>query len=297
MTTIELFTSYWNLDIIAIIIAAALVIFHYVTNGKSFNKKSFLFLGGITLYLIATCSAISYLGDYYLFSAHMIKDIIILLIVPPLLVSSTNPDFLKKFLNNTKSGKVKRTLLHPVTAWILGVGSMWLWNTPKMFFLLAQSPFLKIVQMISLLVFGIIFIYPVFTPVNYRRLQPLQSALYLFTACVGCTVLGILITFAPAFIYTPYPGGHVFWCCAINTAVPAGSIYSGGSNPAVLDLIQSNWGITDVIDQQMAGLIMWIPACFVYLTNIMISISKWYKLSESEPVVNPKLAAHKLDLS
>jgi len=297
MTTLKFITTYWNLDIIAIVIAIALIVFHFITNGNTFNKKSLLFLSGVTLYIIATCSALNYLADYYLYSAHMVKDIIILLIVPPMLLSSTNPDFLKKIVNRPGFDKIGKILFHPLVAWILGVGSMWLWNFPDIFYLLEDSPWLKLLQMISLLIFGLIFIYPVFAPIKYHKLHPLQSAIYLFTACVGCTIMGIMITFAPAFIYTPYFAGPVFWCCGIQTAGPAASIYAAGSNAAISNLIQSNWGISAKIDQQMAGLIMWIPACFVYLTNIMISLTKWYAKSGSETYTRKNVLKEKLNLS
>jgi putative membrane protein len=124
--------------------------------------------------------------------------------------------------------------------------------------------------MLSLIVLGIIFIWPVFTPISLKKMEPLQSALYLFSACVGCTVLGIFITFAPLGLYT---------------------VYYTGSNASVLNLIQNNWGINSEVDQQMAGLIMWVPACFVYLTNIMIKLFKWYKSSEMDS--SDKILLHK----
>lgn len=297
MTTLKFLTTYWNLDFISIIIAVALIIFHFVTNGNTFNKKSFLFLGGVALYILATCSALNYLADYYLYSAHMTKDIIILLIVPPMLLSSTNKDFLKKIVNRPGFNKAGKILFHPFAAWILGVGSMWLWNIPGVFYMLEASPWLKLFQMISLLIFGLIFIYPVFTPIKYHKLHPLQSTLYLFTACLGCTLLGIMITLGPAYIYTPYIDGPVLWCCGIQTTGPAATIYTNVGITPISNMIQNNWGITARIDQQMGGLIMWIPACFVYLTNIMISLAKWYGGSETDIFSRKNVIKEKLNLS
>lgn len=297
MTTLKLFISFWNFNVPAILIAAILILFHYITNGRTFNKKSYLFLGGVALYLLATLSALGYLAEYYLYSAHMIKQVIILLIVPPMLLSSTNPEFLKKIIDRPGFEKIGRIIFHPIVAWTLGVGSMWVWNIPALFLYLEKSPVLKLVQMVSLLIFGLIFIYPVFTPIKNHKLQPLQSSLYLFSACVGCTVMGIIITFAPAGIYTPYTGGPVFWCCSVNTNLTAGTLLTGAGNTAVSNLIDYNWGISAYMDQQMGGLIMWVPACLVYLTNILVTISKWYKASEQEIIIENHVATHKIDLS
>jgi cytochrome c oxidase assembly factor CtaG len=277
MTSLKLFLSFCHLDIPSLLIAAALIVFHYITNGYRFNRKSYLYLSGVLLFLISTLSPLSYLAKYYLFSAHMTKHIIILLIVPPMLVSSTNPDFLKKIFKNKKSRGIGKFLFYPIVSWTLGVGSMWVWHIPSLYLEMEKSPLLQLFQMISLLILGVIFIYPVYTPISFRKLHPLKCSLYLFTACVGCTVLGILITFAPAGIYTTWS--------------------TIGNNPAILNLIRERWGINPSTDQQMGGLIMWVPACFVYLTNVLITISKWYRLSEQDISVDEdELLTRKLNL-
>jgi putative membrane protein len=277
MTNLKFFFSFWHLDAPSLIIAAALVIFHYITNGYRFHKKSYLYFSGVLLFLLSTLSPLSFLAKYYLFSAHMLKHIIILLIVPPMLVSSTNPDFLRKFFKNKMPRSTGKFLFYPIVSWTLGVGSMWVWHIPSLYLEMEKSPLLQLLQMISLLILGVIFIYPVYTPISFRKLHPLQCSLYLFTACVGCTVLGILITFAPAGIYTT------------GTTI--------GNNPAVLNLIKDQWGINSSTDQQMGGLIMWVPACFVYLSNVLIIISKWYRLSEHDiSIDDDELLTKKLKL-
>ncbi len=259
MTFSNLLFSYWHFNIPAFIIAVILIYFHYRTNGSTFTRKSYLFLSGIILFVLATFSPIDYLGHGYLFAAHMTEHIMLLLIIPPLLLSGTSAVYLSKVVNKAWFKKIGNFLFVPFVAWLIGVGSMWVWHDPYIFELTKASQFLQIINMVSLLIMGVIFIWPVFTPVNFKKLSPLQSALYLFFACVGCTVLGILITFAPEGLYT--------------------SLMSG-TDLTLLRYLQTNLGITPSIDQQMGGLIMWVPACIVYLTNILIGILNWYKYSE-----------------
>ena len=263
MTTLELFTSHWNFSLTTLVIGLVMVTFHYVTNGYRFKRGSRVYLSGVFLYLLVSFSPLEFLGHMYLFSAHMIVHIMLLLIIPPMLVSGTDTEFLKRLISKSRVQRIGNVLLNPVVTWILGVGSMWFWHIPAMFEAMKHSQLLMIVHVISLLVIGLIFIWPVFTPVKWHKLEPLQCALYLFTACVGCTVLGILITFLPAGVFTVYMMGH---------------------DPSVLSLVQNSWGITPEIDQQMGGLIMWIPACFVYLTNIMIMLGKWYRSADAEDI-------------
>ncbi len=261
MTTIELLLHHWHLNIFALVITISLIFFHIITNRYKLTRKSIYFFSGILLFILSTFSSLDFLGNNYLFSAHMIEHIIILLVIPPLLLSGTDKEFLIKVFSKPKAEKIGNIIFNPIVAWFLGVGSMWFWHIPYLFRLMKTYHSIHLIQMFSLLVLGVIFIWPVFSPIKLRKLEPLNSSLYLFSACVGCTVLGIFITFAPAGMYTAY---------------------YFGSNKVILNMIQNNWGITPGIDQQMGGLIMWVPACIVYLTNILITISKWYKTQEIE---------------
>jgi len=44
----------------------------------------------------------------------------------------------------------------------------------------------------------------------------------------------------------------------------------------VLNLIQSNWGLTPDKDQQIGGLLMWVPMCLVYLAAIIAQLARWF---------------------
>ena len=260
MSANELLLHYWQLNWTAILIALVLGIFHLRTNRHASVKSHVAFFSGVILFLIVTVSPLAFLGRSYLFSAHMIEHIVILLIVPPLLLSGTNPKLLEK-LHKSKFRKTGNVLFSFPVAWFLGIGAMYFWHIPSLFDAMKKSMSLHIVHIISLLILGIIFIWPVYTPIHWKKLSPLQSALYLFIACVGCTILGILITFSPTSLYIPY---------------------FNGNSTAIWSLIRDNWGITTSVDQQAAGLIMWVPACFIYITNIMVTLAGFYKNQYSD---------------
>ena len=254
MKTIDLIINAWHPDFTALIVAALLLVFHYLSNGRKLTRNSPYFLCGIALLLLVTQSPVEYLGHGYLFSAHMLEHVTVLLIVPPMLLAGTDGQYLSKIMNNPFIEKAGNLLFNPLITWTLGVGSMWFWHIPQLIIAMKHSPLLVTVHFLSLLVFGIIFIWPVYAPVKFGKLLPLQCALYLFSACVGCTTLGIFITFGPEGLYTSQLMGH---------------------EASVLNLIRSGWGISPVIDQKIGGLIMWVPACIVYVTNTMITLGKW----------------------
>ncbi len=263
MITPEFHITEWVLNWPAIFITLGLIMFHLGTVGFRFKPNSSYYVAGILLFVIMTMSPIESLGMTYLFSAHMVQHIFFLLIIPPLLLAGTDAAFLNRVFSKSGWTTLGRMIFYPLVTWVLGIGTMWISHIPIVFEVMKHSQAMMAGQITASLILGYIFIWPVFAPIKFMRLSPLESSLYLFSACVGCTVLGIFITFAPAGLYS--------------------SFFIGG-NPAVGELITGKWGITSAVDQQMAGLIMWVPACIVYVTNIMIILGKWYMRSAGSSI-------------
>jgi cytochrome c oxidase assembly factor CtaG len=93
-------------------------------------------------------------------------------------------------------------------------------------------------------------------------MSPLAGVAYLFSACVGCTLLGVLITLSPIEV-----------CPAFLH--PADGL-------GVLPLIRQGWGLSAAEDQQIGGLLMWVPACAVYTSGILGMLARWYGRAEQE---------------
>jgi putative membrane protein len=114
---------------------------------------------------------------------------------------------------------------------------------------------------------------PVAGPQTDRHLPPLLGVVYLFSACVGCTVLGILITFAPVGVVCPvylHPVDRL----------------------GILPLIRGTWGMTPAVDQKVGGLMMWVPACGIYISGIIALLVRWYRTSETSAAVQEPELAH-----
>ncbi len=265
MNTTTFLLNYWHMNIMALVIVLIMILFHYISNGYRLTNKSPLYLSGVLLFILVTFSPIDYLAKNYLFSAHMIQHIVLLLIVPPLLLTGTDKHFLGNVVRMPFLKKILNFLLFPIVAWALGVGSMWVMHIPSIMGYMHHSVFLTNANMIILLILGWLFIWPVYSPVNFKKLGPLMSSMYLFLACVGCTVLGIFITFAPGGMFT----------AAMNY-----------TDPDINNLVIMKWGITKELDQMIGGLIMWVPACIIYLTNIMITLLRWFTARSTENVSN-----------
>ncbi|HEV2352766.1 MAG TPA: cytochrome c oxidase assembly protein [Puia sp.] len=202
------------------------------------------------------------------FSAHMVRHTALLLLAAPMLAMAIPAG---KFATDRLAALSRITAQFPFVAWLTGILVMWAWHVPALYNatagvgtgILACAPLsptllphgsaahpaavaalsipwmsaraIPLLHDLSMLLAGFLFCWPVVTPFRAMRLPVLRGVLYLATACVCCSLLGLLITFAPQGTY------H-------------------GVGPE---------------DQQTGGMIMWIPCCFVYLTASMVLLIRW----------------------
>ena len=257
-----------NSEIIPLFIFFSLLYF-WLTGFKMQRLWTFYF-GGLTLMVIAILSSHIYAHSMQ-FTVHMIIHVLLLLACAPLLVigwpkkTNTHPVFLRKTYHFL--------LRHPLFCWITGIGMMWFWHIPSILKALMIShqqsfSFLVFAHIASLLIAGIIFTWPIVNPQRNFRIYPPLGIVYLFTACIACSLLGLLITFAPSGIYS-----H--------------SMDAIGSTGAM--------SMNTETDQQTAGLIMWVPCCFLYLFGVLYLLFKWLKEPDTiktrikKPVYRPEL--------
>lgn len=260
--------SYWHLDLSILFLICVLTFTYLFMTGFKLNKKSFYFLLSLIIIIIAEASPLHFLGEHYLFSAHMTSHVLLVLVAAPLLVLCIPEDNRFQFTLKRFS-KIR----FPVICWFAGVGVMWIWHIPSLFnysfsmhgmSAANMNHALMFLETISLLLGGFIFWWPIINPYKNNRLASLSAVLYLSVACVFCSLLGLLITFAPVGIFTPY----------LNPADSFG----------LLPIIRNQWQMSAAADQQIAGLIMWVPCCFIYLTTSMILLLKWFN---DKPIQNP----------
>ncbi len=262
MSAREFFLSAWEWKPGLLVLCAALVAGYGALYRFKSGRNSALFGSGVLLLLLTLASPIHALSDDYLFSAHMVLHLMLLLIVPLLLVASL-PEARQPVAEKGLVGRSNRLLTLPLLAWGLGVGSMWFWHHPGLFHAAQEYPRVHEIQLLSLLLGGTVFWWPIIGPQKDRRLAPLPGIVYLFTACIGCTILGIGITFAPAGLYSGYLDGEDHF----------------GIRPLILN----SWGLTPSVDQQVGGLLMWVPPCLVYASGVISLVARLYRSPEAEP--------------
>ena len=252
MTTSQFLISGWTWNTTTIVVgflslAAYLIAFRD-------RRRIGRFAAALAVLFLTLMSPLNALADGYLFSAHMLQHILLLLIVPALLLLSL-PESLSLAVRS-------RFLGHPFTGWIAAVGAMWFWHAPAMCNAAVSSAPVHALQTGSLLVLGSLFWRQILAPRDEERLSPPAAVIYLFSACVTCSVLGIIITFSPVTV------------CSIYSMPPANHL-------ELLQIIRSGWGMTPERDQQIGGLLMWVPMCLIYLSAIFAQIARWFAESEN----------------
>ncbi len=225
---------------------------------------------GIAVMFVALTSPLDPLGDDYLFSAHMLQHLLLMLAVPPLLLAGFDPALARRWLGRNWVRRTERILGRPVVAWFLGIGTLWLWHVPYFYNLTLASEPVHIFEHLSFLVTGTVFWWPVLAPVPECRLSAPAAVFYLFAGAVANTVLGVLLTFAPLGYYPAYQHPE--------------------DELGVLELIREGWGIDPKSDLQLGGLFMWMLGGFVFLGEIVAALARWYR--EPDPPEAPLPVLH-----
>ena len=122
MTTYQFFTTAWTWNSILLTLSAVAFVGYFLAFGQ--RGRPLYFAAALVVFLLAFISPFSALANGYLFSAHMIQHILLVLIVPALLL-----------LSLPRSFSLRPPLIYlsrPLVGWVAGVGAMWLWHAPTL---------------------------------------------------------------------------------------------------------------------------------------------------------------------
>ncbi|BDD06068.1 cytochrome c oxidase assembly protein [Aureibacter tunicatorum] len=247
----------FSLGELPIYLVLLVALFIMIKRGGASLKNYILWIIALIVVIVALSSPLAYLAHGYLFYAHMLQHVAILMLLPALLFLSLD--------GTGEKWQGRKVKLRPVLSWVVFVLFMWLIHAPG--FVNESMPLFRIcptpeqwsniqplVYLLSLLI-GLWFYYPVLNPDYSNRLAPMKGISYLVTACIACSLLGIAIAFSPKILYPKF-----------SENVMSGNLQS---------LVVNDWKVSPRSDQQVAGLIMWVPGCLIYLSISMVIFFKW----------------------
>lgn len=133
-----------------------------------------------------------------------------------------------------------RWLTRPLHAWILHFAALWLWHAPYLFQAALTHPALHALQHASFLFPALLFWWAALDGVARG-----PAIAYLFTTMLHTGALGALFAMSGRIWYPAYGGGA------------------------------AQFGLSALEDQQLGGLIMWVPGGLAYLIVALALCARW----------------------
>lgn len=204
---------------------------------------------GLSMFALALASPLESLTGTLL-SAHMIQHVILIALAPPLLLAG-RPDVIvlallgpraRRWLGRRFNRGALYFLLRPIPAAMIHGAVILIWHLPPLFDAALFDEIVHDFEHLTFVLSALLFWYAVFAAERTASKRIGGLVAILITMVAG-GALGALLTFST----------RVF--------------YGYGDAPMA-------WDIAPLTDQQLAGLIMWIPASLIYLTaGLVIALS------------------------
>jgi putative membrane protein len=213
------------------------------------------FLSGWLLLFGALVAPLHWLGER-LFAAHMLEHEVLMALAAPFIVVSRPggamlwglPASWRSTVGGAMQGRaflaIWRRLTHPAIATAIHGVALWAWHAPLLYNAALRSDVVHWLQHVSFLVTALLFWWALLRGRERERGYG-GAVFYLFLTAAHSGFLGVLIALARREIY------------------PLQTATSG------------DWGLTALQDQQLAGLIMWVPAGVVYAAAGLVLAGMW----------------------
>ena len=217
------------------------------------------FVAGWALLALALCSPLDALAAN-LFAAHMVQHEILMVAAAPLLVLGRplatwawalpvpTRTRLPEVLHGRALQRAWRAVSAPFGAFLIHMVAIWAWHLPALFAAALQHEAVHVLQHFSFLFSALLFWWSIVAAGGLQR-RGGATVLYLFATMMHTGALGALLTLSNT---TWYP-----------------------SDPAAV----ATWGLSPLQDQQIGGLVMWIPAGTVYVVAALWVMARWIALS------------------
>jgi cytochrome c oxidase assembly factor CtaG/cytochrome c2 len=215
--------------------------------------------GWVTL-AVALVSPVAWLSGI-LFSVHMTQHTLLLLVAAPLLTfaqpllawlwafDEPRRERLVAPVRGRRFLRAWHAATAPLSVFLLQAAVLWLWHIPSWYEAALRSDVIHALEHLTLVGAGCLFWWAMVRG-RYGRAGYGLAVVYVFLSAVHSGTLGALLTIAPEPWYGTY-------------------IVQGGA-----------WGVDPIADQQLAGLLMWIPAGVIFIVLGLALLAAW--LGESE---------------
>jgi putative membrane protein len=246
----------WDLDPVLLLLLAVvwmaysrglLAVWERAGVGRGITPGQALAFGGGMLALLAALVSPLDALSAELSSAHMAQHMILMLLAAPLLAIGAPIQAFAwalprrarvtagSVIQALERGRPRAYLVwQPLAAWLLFALTLWVWHAPPLYEAALRTRWVHDLQHAAFLGAAYVFWRVLLDPVHRLRLSRGAGIIYLFATCLHASVLGVFLTLSPRVWYLDY-----------QASAPL-------------------WRLTPLEDQQLAGLVMWIPGCAIY---------------------------------
>lgn len=234
------------------------------------------YLTGLLIIGLALMSPIDVLASQ-LFLMHMVQHLLLIMVAPPLLLITNPMPFMLWGLpakGRLKVGRVIGRLLHrhspvrrgvqaatsPGIIWLAWVIMVFGWHDPNLYNAALQYAWVHDIEHITFFAAGMLFWWHVTGagPRIHKQAPLLGRMAFVIGAIPPNMLTGVVLAFAAEPIYTFY------------TAVPR------------------LWNISVMADQQIGGVIMWVPGSMMYIIAALVLLSRLLDREENKPMLPEK---------
>ena len=210
--------------------------------------------------LVALVSPVAWLSEV-LFSVHMTQHTLLMLVAAPLLtfghpllawmwvVDDSPRGAIAHAVRSPRALRVWRAITAPLIVFLIQALVMWGWHVPRFYEAALQSDGIHALEHLSM-VMGASLFWWAMVHGRYGRRGYGLGVLYVFLTAMHSSALGGLLTVSPSVWYGEY-----------------------GRQGAA-------WRVDALADQQLAGLLMWIPAGVIFIVLGLTLLAAW--LGEAE---------------
>jgi putative copper resistance protein D len=237
------------------------------------RSRTAFFLGGLLAIAFALQSGIERY-DTALFSIHMVQHVLLILVAAPLIalaapitltLRAAQPDIRRRWILPVLHSRPVRWLSHPVVAWVLFAAVMWGAHFSPLFDAALENPWIHDFEHLLFLTVALLFWWPAIgrDPAPWRMPHPARG-MYVFLQMPQNTFLAVVILFASAPLYQHYA------------------------------TLSRPWGPSPLVDQQIAGSIMWLAGDVIFIAAIVAIVASWMRFEERETARTDRKAAAEL---
>ena len=269
----------WSLDPVALIgIPLAAVLYYQGLQSLGSRRRfhgtwrPFTFYAGLLAIAVALLSPLDHLADE-LFMAHMTQHMLLMMIgVPlvllgapilPMLRGIPRPIRRRLVIPTFQSLPVRfvlRTLSRPMVAWPVFIFSIFAWHLPALYEAALASEAIHLSEHAVFVIGGYLFWWNVIDPHPLRpNLTYLVRVPYIFVTVVPAFALGAFLTFSDGPWYPTY------------------------------ELTAPLYGLSAIEDQQLGGVIMWIPGSFIIGTALILDLYMAVKQEQKQQNIAEQL--------